>query len=120
MKSDILRKLRKDKKLTQGELSKELGVARSLIGMIETGKQEGGRDFVKKVAEYFNVSIDYLEGKTDYKQGISIEKESLVSEFLNFLVKSGVVKDENNIDKKTQDMIMEMVRREVAKIKEGE
>lgn len=67
MKGNILRKLRQEKGLTQLELSTQLGVCRSLIGMVETGKQDGGIDFSRKVANYFNVSLDYLEGKETVK-----------------------------------------------------
>ena len=110
MKSEILKELRKDKGLTQKQLSEKLGVARSLIGMVEAGKQDGGREFAKKVAEYFNVSLDYLEGLTTEKTGLGKEKEALVSNFLEFLIENGIIKDEKNIDEKTEKMIMDMVK----------
>ena len=55
---------------------------------------------------------DYLEGKVDYK-------ESLVSNFLNFLVSNKIIEDENNIDEKTQEMILDMVKKEIKNIKGG-
>lgn len=120
MKSSILRNLRKEGKLTQDQLSKELGVARSLIAMVESGKQEGGREFTRKVSDYFNVSLDYLEGITDDKQGLSPEKDALVSNFIKFLVESGIIEDENKIDVNTEKMILDMVKKEVAAIRKGD
>jgi transcriptional regulator with XRE-family HTH domain len=117
MKATVLKELRKEKKITQEQLAKKLGVARSSIAMVENGKQEGGREFTRKVAEYFDTSIDYLEGRTNDKQGVSSEKDALVSNFISFLVESGIIKDENNIDKKTEEMILEMVKKEVSNLK---
>lgn len=117
MKADRLKKLRQENKITQKKLALELGVSRSLIGMIESGQQDGGRELTKKVAQYFNVSIDYLEGLTDDNK--TTERETLVSNFLSFLVESGVITDPNNIDKKTQDMIFNMVKTEIEHLKKG-
>ena len=111
-----LMELRKESGLTQLELSKYLGVTRSLIGMVENGKQGGGREFTKKVAEYFNVSIDYLEGLTPERHEIKKEKKMSISDFLRFLVNNNVITDENNIDENTKDMIMLLVKKEVADI----
>ncbi|CUO22219.1 MULTISPECIES: helix-turn-helix transcriptional regulator [Clostridium] len=120
MNGKLLKDLRKEKGMTQIALAKELGVTRSLIGMVETGKQDGGREFSKKVAEYFNVSLDYLEGLSDDRNGITKEKEALVSNFLKYLVETGIIKDENNIDKSTEELILAMVRKEIAKLKDGD
>lgn len=117
MKADILKKLRTENKITQNQLAKELGVSRSLIGMIESGQQDGGRDLTKKVAQYFDVSIDYLEGLKEDNE--STERETLVSNFLKFLVESGVITDSDNIDKKTHDMILNMVKTEIEILKKG-
>ena len=116
MKGNRLKELRQERKLTQLELANYLGVTRSLIGMVENNKQGGGRDFTKKVAEYFNVSIDYLEGLTDEKLEIAKDKKMLISDFLKFLVNNGIIIDENNIDKSTQELIMTMIKKEVKKI----
>lgn len=116
MKGNRLKELRQERKLTQLELANYLGVTRSLIGMVENNKQGGGRDFTKKVAEYFNVSIDYLEGLTDERLEIAKDKKMLISDFLKFLVNNGIITDENNIDESTKELIMTMIKKEVKKI----
>lgn len=117
MKADILKKLRNENNITQQQLAKELGVSRSLIGMIESSQQDGGRELTKKVAQYFNVSMDYLEGLTE--KTTTVERETLVSNFLEFLVESGVITDSNNIDQNTHDMILNMVKTEIEILKKG-
>ena len=117
MKGEILRELRRERKLTQLELANYLGVTRSLIGMVETNRQDGGIKFARKVAEYFNVSMDYLEGLTDNKHEILVEKEMLINDFLRFLIDNKVITDEDNIDDNTKEIILNMVKNEIKKIK---
>lgn len=56
-----LRELRERKdKMTQSELGEEIGVADSTISYYEIGKREPDFETLKKIAAYFNVTIDYL------------------------------------------------------------
>ena len=60
-----LRELRTQKGLTQAELSKTLQVSASSIGMYEQGRREPDNETLGKIANYFNVTTDYLLGRTD-------------------------------------------------------
>ncbi|WP_368244142.1 helix-turn-helix domain-containing protein [Clostridium tertium] len=120
MKGEILKQLRKEKKLTQQQLAERLNVSRSVLAMIESEKQKGSIDLQRQIANFFNVSLDYLEGFTAEKNGISDKRESLVTNFLQFLIKSGIIENENEIDEKTEEMILEMVKKEIANLKRGE
>lgn len=64
MFSDILRELRLDNKMTQEELSSILCVSRAVLSRYEVGDNEPDFDFLIRVSDYFNVSTDYLLGKT--------------------------------------------------------
>jgi len=57
---DRLRELRKKKKLNQKDLGKLLGVAESTISMYERNGRQPDFDMQEKIANFFNVSIDYL------------------------------------------------------------
>lgn len=65
--STVLRKLRKQDDLTQTELGKALGLSYSTISMYERGEREPDFETFELIADYFNVDIDYLMGKTDIK-----------------------------------------------------
>lgn len=65
--ADRLKELRKSKKLTQTELGKILGVGKTTISMYETNNSTPNDEIKMKISEYFNVSLDYLLGKTDIK-----------------------------------------------------
>ena len=55
-----LRTLRKKKGLTQKELASDLGVALSTVAMWETANREPDLATIRKIAEYFDISIEEL------------------------------------------------------------
>lgn len=57
-----IKSLRKAKKITQKQLGDVLGVAESTISMYESGNRQPDVDTMRKIADYFNVTIDYLIG----------------------------------------------------------
>lgn len=62
---NIFKRLRTSSGLTQVEMAEKLGISRSTIGMYETGAREPDFETLEKIADYFNVDIDYLLGRTD-------------------------------------------------------
>lgn len=65
-----LRELRRENRISAKELSVALDIAQSSISRYENDLREPRRDFLEKVSAYFNVSIDYLLGKTDEQVNI--------------------------------------------------
>ena len=61
----VLKSLRTSFGLTQEELANRLKVSRSTIGMYESGAREPDYETLEAIADYFNVDIDYLLGRTD-------------------------------------------------------
>lgn len=120
MKGKILKELRRERKLTQQQLAERLSVSRSVLAMIESEKQKGSIDLQKQIANFFNVSLDYLEGLTTDRNGMSDKKENLITNFLQFLIDNGIIKNENEIDEKTEKMILDMVKKEISNLKRGE
>ena len=60
MFSQKLKRLRKQHGLTQAQLASELGIGVSTIGMYESNIRNPSYEVLKKISNYFNVSIDYL------------------------------------------------------------
>lgn len=61
-----IKELRKSKKITQDELGFILGLSgKSAISNYENGYSTPDNDMLKKIADYFQVSTDYLLGRTD-------------------------------------------------------
>lgn len=63
--SERLKQLRTERKLTQEMLSKESGLTKSSIAMYETGKRKPKIEVLERLADFFNVDLDYLVGKSD-------------------------------------------------------
>lgn len=61
-----LRELRKEKGIGQVALASKLKVSKSIISLWENGLREPGIYAIKAVCDYFNVSADYMLGRTDY------------------------------------------------------
>ena len=61
----VLKSLRKANGLTQDELAKILKISRSTIGMYENGSRVPDYETLEAIADYFNVDIDYLLGRTN-------------------------------------------------------
>jgi len=61
-----IRELREEKELTQKQLGKEMGVALNTISNWERGTREPDIATIIKLAEFFEVTTDYLLGVTDY------------------------------------------------------
>lgn len=59
--------LRNKKNITQEHLANALGIARATIAMYETDKREPDNTNLKKIADFFGVSIDYLLGRKNIK-----------------------------------------------------
>ena len=62
-----LRRLMDDQSVTQDALSKVTGKTRQTISQYVTGKSEPGYDTLVKIANYLNVSTDYMLGNSDVK-----------------------------------------------------
>ena len=66
--NERLKTLRLEKGITQKDLGKMIGVGRTTISEYESGKIVPKQDGLIKIAEYFNVSVDYLTGVSDVMQ----------------------------------------------------
>ena len=60
------KQLRIEKKVTLRQLAVAIGVSDSAVSQWELGKTSILLEHAILVADYFNVSIDYLAGRTEY------------------------------------------------------
>lgn len=62
-----IKKLRIENKITQDHLAKILNVGKSTISQYENNINKPDIDMLKKIAEYFDVSLDWLTCRTDIR-----------------------------------------------------
>lgn len=65
-----LTELREEAGMKQAELAKKMGVARQTISNYENAERGVNIDFLAQIADFFNVSVDYLMGRTEVKRAI--------------------------------------------------
>lgn len=60
-----LKALRASRHLSQRELADQAGLARSTVSMLESGSREPRTEHLEALADFFNVDVDYLLGRSD-------------------------------------------------------
>lgn len=73
----ILTYLRNEKGLSQKQVASDLGISQALLSHYEKGIRECGLDFLVKAAEYFEVSCDYMLGRTVQRKLASVTADDL-------------------------------------------
>lgn len=65
--NERLKLLRRESGLSQQDFAKQLGTSKSSVNMYERGEREPGIETLEAIADYFNVDMDYLLGKSDHR-----------------------------------------------------
>lgn len=73
----IITMLRKEKKFSQKQAAADLGISQALLSHYEKGIRQCGLDFVITVAEYYNVSCDFLLGRTPERSGATLNFDDI-------------------------------------------
>lgn len=63
-----IKQLRIEKGLTQEQLGNILNIGKSTVSQYETGINTPDINMAGKIADYFNVSVDWLLGRTDQRE----------------------------------------------------
>lgn len=73
----VLKLLREEKGLKQVEAADQMGVAQAVLSHYENGKRECGLDFLVSAANFYNVSVDYILGRTSSRTGVVVSESDL-------------------------------------------
>ena len=73
----ILQDLREDRDITRKDLATALNISVSTLGMYEQGRREPNIDMLIKLADYFDVSIDFLVGRSFKNENNQLLVEAL-------------------------------------------
>lgn len=107
-----IKQLRKEKNIYQKELAEVIGVSSGAIAMYETGKRSPDKEILDKLANYFDVSVDYLLGRTDEKITADKIKSTLAHDpdFSKFWDNILERKDLQILYKKTKDLTPKAIK----------
>lgn len=104
--SKRLKFLRKESDLYQKELAEKIGVSRTTITQYENGAREPNYETLKKLANFFEVSIDYLLGNTNQRRS-AVKREAAFFEDQELLEIYENLKDRKDLKimfKETMDL----------------
>lgn len=77
--AERFKQLREESGLTQEELARRLGVSKGTVGNYESGSRTPRKlDDLNSLADYFNVEIDYLLGRTNNRPEFSLEEQWVI------------------------------------------
>lgn len=85
-----LRKLRKQRGITQQNMADEINASRSCISNYESGNRQPDNETIKLIADYFDVSVDYLLGRSTVKT--VLKSENAVSKMHEILSRAALSK----------------------------
>ena len=77
---DILRALRAEHEMTQDDLARQIGVQKATISHYEAGTRYPKRDTLQAIADLFNVSTDFLTGRSTRTELVVNDEERLLIE----------------------------------------
>jgi transcriptional regulator with XRE-family HTH domain len=78
--SEILKELRKNRGLTQKELSEKLKIGQATIAGYENGSREPHIYSLIAYANFFECSVDYLLGREDDFGNVTVQKKTELTE----------------------------------------
>lgn len=90
-----IKELRQEKGLSQGDLAKHFGISQQTVSSYEKGIREPDITTLKKLADFFHVSLDYLLGETDIKTPIETLALSRSDGYENDLPEEAIKEIEN-------------------------
>ncbi|MEJ9210086.1 helix-turn-helix domain-containing protein [Bacillus smithii] len=119
MIGDRLKKLRG--KRSQEEVAQKIGISRARLSHYETGRSDPDPEVIKKLADFYGVTTDYLLGKTDDPNLVSGDLPKLTEKDEKDIAKklraiadelasgTGLAFDGEPLDDATRELVLEQI-----------
>lgn len=119
MLGDRIKLLRKQQGLTQTELGKMIGISQTAVISYEKGVNVPPVDRLSKMADIFDVSVDYMLGKTDDRTTAKkcdvhtkvIDLEDELSSLILHLNEGDILFRGKEIDDTTRTILMKSLKK---------
>lgn len=112
---EIYEKLLEEFGVTTSDVSKATGVGKSTFSAWKNGDYVPKQDKRQKIADYFGVSLDFLDGKTNARTSVALDKKHFTQKFQKFLKEAYGIDPPNPIDRDR----LELMRRFEAEVLYG-
>lgn len=118
MLKDRLEKLRKERRLNRKEVANALKIDQSTYGKYELGKREPDLKTIEALANFFEVTVDYLLGRTGAKKYTSSDEVDGIDEILETLHKRPEMKTLFSLSQKSTKEDIEKAMRIIEALKD--
>ncbi|WMJ79572.1 helix-turn-helix transcriptional regulator [Clostridium sp. MB40-C1] len=105
---EILLKLRNDASLTLEELAKKTGLSKNMLWHLEKGNRTGTVETLKKLSEFYGVSLDYITNNA--------KRSDLIDDFIKSLVDEGIISDSENVPEDIMQEILSLIKLKIKKL----
>lgn len=102
-----LTELRKQRKLTQNDMAKLLGVARTTYSSYEQGRRTPDVEIQNKIADYFGVTLDYLHGRNKTPEWAKEEDTIQLDKILKS--NAGMAYEENEATEEDREILDDLI-----------
>lgn len=106
MFAEILRKLRKSRKLNQKQFAKEVFISPSAVSQYETNRTMPSRETLDRIAKYFGVSTDFLLGSSPTAEF----EELLFQEYCSGITVLDLLKMLTQLNVKNREVLLHIVK----------
>lgn len=101
-----LKELRETHNLSLRELSEKTGISKSALSDLELDKRTGTVEVLKTLADFYNVSLDYITCRP---------VSSMVDDMIKVLVDEKIIVPGEPIDPETQEMLINIIETSLKK-----
>ncbi|MBY6950301.1 helix-turn-helix domain-containing protein [Clostridium botulinum] len=110
-----LRNTRNSKDITLDKMAEDLQTTKATLSRYENNLREPKADFVKKIAEYLNVNLDYLLGSSDNMECNRNNEEvpNNTIKMLKRLIDNGDIKTSDDVTDIKLSKLIEMLKKDV-------
>lgn len=102
---DRIKDLRSDQGLSRQYIADHLGISPSTVNMLERNERQPSVELLDKLAEYFNVSVDYLLCRTDIKDAYTRTNRDPLDEILGKIIQ----RDATPITEKKKQKLLKII-----------
>lgn len=103
--NEVILSLRKEKGLTLEQLAEQTNISRNMLWHLEKGDRTGTLETLKKLADFYNVSLDYITGNS--------ERNNIIDSFIYELIEKGVLKNSDDISDDIKEKVLEMIKQKL-------
>lgn len=109
MIGEKIKKVRKEMDLSQDDFSKLLGISRSNLRDLESGKNKGSNiKILAKLAEISGKNLTYF---TDDE--LNIQQYDILDGFIEMMINRNLIDKDGNISDMLKDLIIDVVKQEI-------